>query len=209
MRLKLSLIIFSLSLFNSCCNEDPIETARFELADEEISIMPYEQGELLSFTHSNGYTFDIAVEESNVRWEKLHDFCEWFCCPPTYISVQTKTAKLVSTYPKLIFEITIEGNSYLHSDYKGFNITLNNKHQATILYNDEYNFETDSASNIFFYESMEISGKNYQNVVEKHFDSHYYISDTTLLLPKSVYYNKLSGLLMLKMSNDETFSLIN
>lgn len=209
MRLKLALIIFSLTLFYSCCNEDPVETDRFELTEEEISIIPYKQGDLLSFKHSNGYTFDIAVEESVVSWEKHHDFCEWFCCPPTYISVQTARAKLVSTYPKLTFDIAVEGNNSYYSDYKGLNITLNNKHQTTIPYSIEYNFETDSVNKSYFYELMEINGSDYQNVVEKHFDSHYYINDTTLLLPKAVFYNKQFGLLMLKMSNNETYSLVN
>ncbi|NHB70345.1 hypothetical protein [Perlabentimonas gracilis] len=209
MRLKLALIIFSLTLFYSCCNEDPVETARFELAEEELLIIPYEQGGFLSFKHSNGYTFDMIVEESAVCWEKRNDFCEWFCCPPTYISVQTARAKLVSSYPKLTFEFAVEGDNHFYSDYKGFNITLNNKHQATILYNSGFNFETDSVSKTYFYELMEINGSDYQNVVEKHFDSHYYISDTTLLLPKAVFYNKQFGLLMLKMSNNETYSLVN
>ena len=93
-------IIQTLMLFlllSSCCREDSIEVARYELGAQELALLPYSNGQKVSFVHSNGYAFDFNVIEDRIEWEQHHAFCEWNCCGNEYYSYQMKTTILEST----------------------------------------------------------------------------------------------------------------
>lgn len=77
----------------------------------------------------------------------------------------------------------------------------------TMQYDSLSNFICDG-NNAVCYDSILIHEKLYTNVIEKNFDNHYFIQDSAVLIPESILYNNL-GLLQIKMSNDETFSINN
>lgn len=197
-----------LLITHSCCNEDPVETARYELSDQELMLIPYNQGESISFKHSNGFEFSLYVSELIVKWEEYHEFCEWFCCPSYFFSYQIKRAKLQADYPKLNIGLSIGSTQYGNYSPMELVVDLNNRHFAHIHYDSAYHFVSDTVYKAILYESIIINDKVYSDVVEKFFDYHYYVQDTSILLPKSILFNRL-GVLQIKMSNDETYSINN
>ena len=78
-------------IVSSCCREDSMETARYELTSDELALLPYFNGQKINFVHSNGYSFDFNVIEDKIEWKEYHDFCEWNCCGNDYFSYQVKT----------------------------------------------------------------------------------------------------------------------
>ena len=111
----LLLLIFSIPLLTSCCNEDNVEVARYELTQYELELIPYTLGQKVVFEHSNGYEFNAYVEEIATEWQQYFDFCEWNCCGQDYFSYQTKRVFLVSSYPNLRMRFRL--NESIYSDY--------------------------------------------------------------------------------------------
>jgi hypothetical protein len=206
MRINLPGLFVVFLMISSCCRQDPVETARYELSDIELELIPYSYGQQINFIHSNGYTFQFSVTEDKLEWNEYYRFCEWNCCGQDYFSYQVKTTRLESVYPNLIIELSLGGIRF--SDYipMFLNLNINNRHFISMQYDSTSNFICDSVNKVMCYDSILIHDKSYTNVIEKYFDSHYFIQDSTVLIPESILYNKL-GLLQIKMSNDETFSL--
>lgn len=201
-------LIVSLAL-SSCCNEDPVETARYELKDQELVMIPYQQGESIPFKHSNGLEFNFYVAESKVEWMEYHEFCEWFCCPSYYFSYQTKTAQLESEYPRLSIRLSVGGTQY--GDYSPMQlaVNLNYSHLAAIQYDSTYQFVADTIYRAIIHESILVNNAVFEDVIEKYFDYYGSVPDSTILMPKSILYNKQVGLIQIKMTNDESYTINN
>lgn len=76
-------------------------------------------------------------------------------------------------------------------------------------YDVDANFITDTISKIIKHESLLVGNSEYCDVYEKSFAYDYIDADTTLLHPVLMYYTKGQGLLQLKMSNNETYTIKN
>ncbi len=206
-RLKGIGFVFGISLIviTSCCREDSVETARYELTEGELKLIPYEYGQKINFIHSNGYEFVFSVTQDTMEWRTYSPFCEGNCCGLDYISYQVRTTKLESSYPVLTITMSIDS----YSDYPGgFSLDINHRHFLTMKYDSLANFICAQSYDMICFDSVIIHNKTYKNVVEKKFDSHYFIDDSTIQVPETILYNSL-GLLQIKMSNEETFSINN
>ena len=205
-KILLTLILFL--IVSSCCREDSIETARYELTADELALLPYSKGQKINFVHSNGYSFDFNVIEDKIEWKEYHDFCEWNCCGNDYFSYQVKTTILESTYPKFHLEFSLGGTRF--SDYypQVLNMEINSRHFIQFPYDTLTNFICDSISQTTYYDSISLNNQMYYEVFMRKFDSHNFINDSTVLVPMSVYFNNL-GLIQLEMSNYETYTINN
>ena len=209
MKLKIShfSIVLLLALFVSCCREDPVEIARIELSQDELELIPYNYSQQVNFIHSNGYEFAFSVTTDTIVWDSYSAFCEWDCCGQEYVSYQVKTTTLESAYPNLVVTISIMGYDY--GNYLKFlGLDINHRHFVSMPYDSLANFVCEPRYEAVFLDSVIIRDKPYKEVIEKKFDNHYFIDDSTVLIPESILYNDL-GLLQIKMSNEETFSINN
>ncbi|PIF05886.1 MAG: hypothetical protein CSA36_04325 [Draconibacterium sp.] len=188
--------------------EDPIETARYELTNDELELLPYTKGEKINFIHSNGYAFDFNVTENKIEWKEHHNFCEWNCCGNDYFSYQVKTTILESTYPKFHIEFSL-GGTRLNDYYpQTLNMEINHSYFIKFPYDTLTNFICNSATKTIYYDSIALNNQMYYEVIMKNFDSHNFISDSSVLVPMSVYFNNL-GMIQLEMSNHETYTINN
>ncbi len=191
-------------LLSSCCREDSIEVARYELGAQELALLPYSNGQKVSFVHSNGYAFDFNVIEDRIEWEQHHAFCEWNCCGNEYYSYQMKTTILESTYPKFHIEFSLGGARFREYIPQTLNIEINNRHFIQFPYDTLSNFICDSITQTIYYDSISLNNQMYYKVFMRKFESN--VSDSSLLEPMSVYFNNL-GLIQLEMSNHETYTI--
>lgn len=193
-------------LLNSCCTNEPVEVARFELDAKEKALIPYEYGQNKHFIHSNGYEFDFKVAMEKTEWLEHHDFCEWSCCNKDYYSYQLKYVKLESDYPLINITLTVGGN--LWGDYYPEALFVDfNRNSLMLQYdlNDSLSFA--QFGGIQFFDSLTLGNKMHYQVYAKDFDSNYF-ADTSVLNAKTLYYNS-TGILQIKMTNDETFTIKN
>jgi len=197
-------ILFTLFL-SSCCNEDDVEVARYELTQYELELIHYTLGQKVVFMHSNGYEFNAYVEEIATEWQQYFDFCEWKCCGQDYFSYQTKRVFLVSSYPNLRMRFRL--NESIYSDYTPMNLhfDINHRHFLSIPYDSLGNFQV-SYSDAIIHDSVVLNGQVFRCVVEKNFDFSMFVNDPEVNAPESIFYSK-EGLLQIKMSNDETFTI--
>lgn len=190
----------------SCCTDESVETARYELSTAELSLIPYKSGEKISFVHSNGYTFDFKVIEDTTQWMQYFDFCEWNCCGQDYFSYQVKTAVLESVYPKFQFEFSLGTSIYSEYSPGILNIQLNYSRSVQFPYDSSATIICDTLSKTVFHDSIYLNDKLFFNVFEKDFETYNYFSDSSVLSPKTLYYNN-QGLIQFKMSNNETYTI--
>ncbi|HOP04994.1 MAG TPA: hypothetical protein PL017_10560 [Tenuifilaceae bacterium] len=204
---KIILFSFLLLLLSGCCFEDDVEVARYNLSEEELSLIPYTQGQEVIFMHSNGYEFVANVENIETEWERYYDFCEWFCCGQDYFSYEVKRVYMNSTYPSLNMRIRINESYYGDYHPMGVHFDINHRHFLSIPYDSSGTFVLDYTDAIL-YDSIVLNNKVYRCVVEKPFDFHMFTDDSTVVKPQSILYNS-SGLLQIIMSNNETYTVQN
>lgn len=195
-------------LLSSCCREDSIETDRFNLETDELAILPYQNEGKINFVHSEGYAFDFNVIEDKLKWEEHHNFCEWNCCGNDYFSYQVKTSILESTYPKFHIEFSLGGNRIGEYTPQVLYVEINNSHIVQFPYDTLTNFICDTVSNTLFYDSISLNNKTFYDVFKGEFDSYRIYEDSSVLIPRSLYYNNL-GMIQLEMTNNETYTINN
>lgn len=200
-------------LISGCC-DDPVEVARFELNEKELELIPYQEGDKINFIHSNGYEFDFETTNRATVWEEEHPFCEWACCGKEYFSYQVNTTSLKSVYPD--FEITltiIAGDSYVdYYEPNALKIEINRS--GTNLYYDSLaNFTCENLLNCVDCEelyncidTLKLNEKEYYNVIEAELND-FWIDDTTTFRLNSILYNKQKGIIQIKTSNNETYTI--
>ncbi len=204
---KILFIVLILGVFLSSCRDKSVEIARFELSEAEKNLVPYHSGQQVNFIHSNGYEFSFNVTEEKLEWFKHVDFCEWGCRNQDYYSYQVKTVILESTYPVLRLRFCIGGDAWQEYYSDVLNFDINQRNFLSMPFDSNAQFICDSLTGIIAYDTVLIGTTKYFNVFEKSFYSSYFV-DSTVLAPKSIFYNS-QGLLQIKMSNDETYSIKN
>lgn len=202
---KIYFIILSFLVFSSCCNKSK-ETARYELSQNELNLLPYKYGDSISFIHSNGYSFDFIVSNEELEWKVDDDFCEWFCCDNEYFSFQVRSYVLESSYPSLNIRIYIGGDVLGYYLPQTLNLSINFDHNIQFYYDSLTNYICDSTTKITHYDSISFNNKYFYNVYSKDFDSHGIVNNSSGILPQSLYLNNL-GIIQIKMSNNETYTI--
>lgn len=199
-------IIVLLALVIVSCCDDPIEIARFELQTGEKELIPYKLNDKVSFIHSNGHEFDFLVKVDDLKWLEHHDFCEWGCCGKEYFSYQVKTVKLESSYPSINISLSLGGDIW--NEYYPKVLTIQfNRNSLGLSYDKDFKFVCDTITKIEHYDSLLIGNVMYYDVAGKNFDGNYF-ADSTVLAPQYLLYNS-SGILQIKMTNEETFTIKN
>ncbi len=203
---KIIIILLIGFVFISGCCDDPIEIFRYEFDDEELALIPYESGSKISFIHSNGYEFEFDVISRTTIWEEQHPFCEWSCCGKEYFSYQQNITVLKTNYPNLEIKFIITAAKEFVDRYENntLNIDINNNHYAVLHYDEIYSFQNDTS--LTHYETIILNEKEYNNVYEIELNPNF-IQDTSFFRPKSILYDKLNGLLQIKTSNNETYTI--
>jgi hypothetical protein len=210
MQSKLIFLFIISLLFSACCRLKSIEVAKYRLTQSELNLLPYTKGEKISFVHSNGYEFDFTVSEESTIFRE--DYLTENDCPRFCNSIQERSVTLNSSYPVLSFHFYICSKLPVDSLSTGYNssstnsmkINFNSHYDLTVKYDSLANFICNDSLTTC-YDSILINGNLYNSVIEKQFRN---LDDSTLLYPKSILFNK-RGLLQLKMSNNETYSIKN
>lgn len=205
---KLAIITIAIWILfiTGCCNEDDVEVARYKLTPYELNLIPYTLGQKVVFEHSNGYEFNAYVEQIATEWKQYYDFCEWFCCGQEYFSYQTKQVILQSSYPNFRMRFKLSENFYGEYWPMYLHFDINHRHVITMPYDSLGGF-LPNIPGMFLHDTITISGEKYRGVVEKDFDFHMFINSEDINTPKTIFYNNSVGLIQIKMSNDETFTI--
>ena len=176
------LIIFVFFIFSSCCKES-IEVNRYNLSDEEKMFIPYLNNQTIPFYHSNSFDFNVKV--TNLDTEFLRTKTEH--CGENYVSYEIKTAQLQSEIPELNISISITS--------KVFNPIISININNSFLQKDI----TDGPD----FDTLSIDNMNYLDVYQIENN----ISDTTIIYPEKVFYNRTYGIIQIIMTNHDKFTI--
>ena len=176
------LIILFLFTLTSCC-KDSIEVNRYNLSDNEKEFIPYSDNQTIRFIHSNGLQFNMNVTNIYTEFERT----KTEHCGENYVSSEIKTAKLESEIPELMISVSITPKEF--NPIMG--IDINNSYLQKDL--------TNKAD----YDTLLINNNKYINVYV--FENQ--ISDTTIIYPYKVLYNRTYGIIQIIMTNNEKFTI--
>jgi hypothetical protein len=183
MKIKSTLIItlwVLLFFTSSCCNKAE-ESARYSLSDDDKSFIPYLQGQELNFVHSGGAEFVMKV--INLTRAYAQTMTEH--CNDDYIVYEYEIAEIFSPDPELYVSLLITPRQF-NPDML---ITVNNTH-FILPTNDPPQYDT-----------LNIGGTIFTNVYMVKNNA----SDTTVIEPNRVYFNKQYGVLEIKLTNNDSY----
>lgn len=179
MEKTLLILLFFLS---ACCKEGN-ETSKYFLTDFEKEIVPYAEGDVIAFKHSNGFEFNLKT--TNRATELRRTPTEH--CGEDYSSYETLLTELTSSTPELFINFKVLPVHYVPT--------------MTIKIN-KYYFDIDLGSEPG-YDSLTVDGKQYREV----YQSESINSDTTIIRPQEILYNKESGIIQISMTNNESYTI--
>jgi hypothetical protein len=153
------------------------------LTEDDKSFIPYLPGQQIRFKHNSGNIVKVSVIDMFTGESRtVTDHCN-----DDYTTYEFMVAELFGSNPSLYLRLMVlplDVSPYL-------TLTVNNNHfllDRTIPYT---------------YDSIYIDSLLYRDVYQ--LESH--ISDTTIIQPKEVLYNKDYGILEIKLTNNEVFDL--
>ncbi len=176
-------LLFSVLFYSSCCNKSE-ESARYPLTEEDKSFVPYLKDQSITFQHSGGQQFIMSVFNADTAWSKT--FVEH--CNENYVSYEYKIAELYSTQPQFYLSLMVTPKEF----DPGLLITVNNTN---------FRLETTSPPTV---DSITIG----ENIFHDVYVITNKISDTTIIQPDTLLFNKAFGVLQIKMTNHENFSIV-
>lgn len=173
------LLLLSLS---SCCKEGE-ELERFLLSAKEKTSVPYKTNDLISFTHTNGFDFNLTVSnrQSEMKETETDD------CKSGFSSYESLNINLFSTIPEFFIDIEL-----VPEDYNPFlSISVNS-----------YYFDLDltSAPDL---DTLLLNEKKYPDV----YILESFVTDSLVIAPNQVLYNKKNGIIKIIMTNNEEFTI--
>ena len=177
-------LIIVLLLLGACC-KDSIELNRYLLTDTEKSFISYSNNQKVRFVHSNGFEFDINVSNITISLERT----KTEHCGENYVSFENKLVNLQSNTPELYINISIVPFEYYNDN---ISISVNN-----------YFFVSKSINSAPDIDTLKLGDRIFLDVYE--FTNEYY--DPAIICPEIVFFNKNVGIIQIKMTNDETFTI--
>lgn len=172
----LLLVLVSLQ---SCCtfrDGDVIET--YTLTDEDKSLIPYQQEEIIPFKHSEGYEFNVLTSTQS-QLLSTQEYCE------DYYQNETYTAVFRSDLPRL--DVHLQLQKYSLNDEAFFGISA-----------DRFIFFENAETTI---PSLEIDGVNFTNLsLFVSSDEDFYISE--------ILYNTSIGIVRINYKNQSYVQIV-
>lgn len=190
MKLKLfGLLLILAALFVSACVTDVCDehkTIFKPLYKNHSQLISYKENQKISFTHSSGSSVDFLVTQSNIDTINVFDWCNT-------ILQEQKIAILESEDG--YFDIEINVSSY-DEDEASLTFVIGNEY---FFYNHLEDYLVDS---------LEINDTTFTDVFSDTLVNNN-LTDTTIIVPKIVVYNKELGVVHIEMVNHETYTLNN
>lgn len=193
MRTILFLVFLVLLLYGCPPCDDPIVLDNGPLPDSILALVPYEDGNVYSLQHSNGQIINFAA--SRFSETEVMD-CD-YCCDHT-ISYEINSTKLTPDYP--VFSIDFWLSNADTTQY-GFSCNVGkyflnipvNKNQYSVFFNYADSLKIGST---YYYDVFGIKPGNHNLWIEP-------------IKVDSVFYNRTKGIILIKMSNEEYYSIID
>lgn len=190
-----------LSAFPTCCNDEAIETEKISLSESEIKLIPYSINQSINFKHSNGFIFNFIVTQDTYNWNS-DNYCDE-CCGGEYTSYQERLVSLESEYPEFNISLSLNSLPYFENEEKIMDININR-------YNSKLKYDDNSkliCENVICHNEIIINDKTYYNVIESELKNNYDTNSSINLFPQIILYNNNFGIIQIKMSNNETYSI--
>lgn len=171
-----------LMIFSSCCKEG-VEINKFILSENEKESIPYLVSETTEFRYTNGFEFHLRTisRQTTLKKTEIHH------CGDNYSTYENLTVKLTSEFPELYITIDI-----FPKEFNPFVTISINKYDFTFDITSEPDIKT-----------ITINGEKFENL----YQADYFTSDTLIIRPKQVLYNKEYGIIQIIMTDNEKFSI--
>ncbi|MCL7755146.1 hypothetical protein [Polaribacter sp. Z022] len=197
----LIIYLIILSAFPTCCNDEAVETEKISLSESEIKLIPYSINQSINFKHSNGFIFNFIVTQDTYNWNS-DNYCDE-CCGGEYTSYQERLVSLESEYPEFNISLSLNNLPYFENEEKIMDININ-RYNSKLKYDDNSKLICENA---ICHNEIVVNDKTYYNVIESELENNYDTSSSINLFPQIILYNNNFGIIQIKMSNNETYSI--
>lgn len=177
------LVFILILVINSCCKEG-YELSSYKMSDEDKRFVPFSEDEKLTYKHSNGFVFPLDVVSVTSQTHQVGPNS----CEDNYYSYDSQTVVLKSAVPELYLEIETYATTYSPI--------------ITITYNRSV-FKVNKKA-LPQYNELVVGDKTYTNVYKATF-----VDDNleNTIYPSTLYYAPNVGVIQIKMTNNDTFTI--
>ncbi len=189
---KIAFVLSFVILFTACHPCDPPATIdNGTMPDQVLNLVPYQNAQTYKFRHSAGLIIEFAsARQSREEWLRCEECCS------VEVKFEVNTTTLIPDYPIFTFSFDLSNMD-----------TVNYSLVASVGY---YQFfiptNINQSRNYEFYDSVMINKKFYRDVFKlKSNYGYYYDRDT--IFADSMYYSYERGIIQIKMSNGEKYSI--
>ena len=200
MKTKILITLTLLTALTTLCSCSK-EVGRCDLTEAQKQVIPYEKGQVISFTDSAGHTVDFSITERKSEWYKEY-YGGGFIEDHVMYRKEEVTLKNKSNNFEIHFWISAgecfgdgHNNSWLAIKIPPYSIYF-----ELFSCDTKGNFLSDRDS---IHDSIEINGNVYFDVVETNFVHSNYHKDLQF------FYNKVYGILQINIDGENFLTLKN
>lgn len=186
-------VAFLMLFLYGCPPCDPIEIDNGPIPDSILALVPYNHGGIYRLRHSNGKTISFAAQ----RYSECQIMECRYCCDRTN-RFEINTTSLTPDYP--VFNISLRLSNADTAQYE-FSCSVGKFFLNIPVHKSQYSVFYD------FTDSLLIGEIYYHNVFRiKPYDNNLWNEPIKV---DSVFYNQTEGILLIKMSNDEYYRIVD
>lgn len=233
LKVNIALVIMFSLLLNSCiCNDDRIDVNEGrELFDEELLVIPYQEGDTISFISDNEiHDFVCSFREHEYMkgqptWIS-HNECEGkrlMSKDKLHITLKTDLSSYYYDYPEVVFEDSVNiyfyvESSYFRDDYSVFRFNMRGHLTGgalLFLVDNEIYYEEDfrpgyshsPSYSLEKHSTIDLNGTTYYNVIST--ETTYSNSHDLPYYYTKVFYNQEFGILQIQRSDGIIYDLFD
>lgn len=162
------------------------------LSESALALCPYKNGETYKFKHSNGHIIDFTATRETIIQYNNYDYG----CGPM-LRFEENICALKPNYPIFDIEIRISNPD---TAFNVLSIYAGNSY-FMFTHSNQFGFVADT-----FEDSLVLDNKTFYNVQKM---KNYGYGYNEIQLADSIYYNQESGIIKIKLSNGESYTVSN
>jgi hypothetical protein len=186
-------LLFVVVLLYGCPPCETITLDNGPLPDSLLAKVPYQDGNTYSFQHSNGQVINYTAQRATEK-ELMH--CD-HCCDYNY-NYEINTTKLTPDYPVFNISLRLSNSDTIHHE---FSCNIGKYFLNIPLTRSQYYVNFD------FADSLQIGNTFYKEVFKIKPYNHYLYDEPVKV--DSLFYNYTDGILLIKMSNEEYYRIMD
>ena len=191
-------------ILSACPSPERVLVAEYPLSDSLAQIIPYNNSDTVVMLGDSGQKVLFEVSKARAWEEKSFNYCGLVRPRQIeYIRYEYISTTLNSYYPEITINLTLYPKKLFIDSLALLKIEIGNMYYCYLYYDTAFV----AMENTEVIDSISLGHRTFYNVVKAELTN--YLPDSNAVYFTELYYNKIYGIICLKMSDNEQFVVNN